>query len=226
MRRWAWLAIGGLSSGVLGWVAGCGGADDPGRDGGGGVITGVGVTSGSGGAQMSATVAQSSTSVGAGGSGGSAPPCSDDVASEPNNSIGTAWKMSDTWLDDCDTDSDPVIAMGTIAGEGDVDWYWYEGDDGLGFCVDPGRSLVQSESGIRICKYLECKAGQEQFECPEGTSVAQVDGRDGCCAMGDFQLADLKCTGTLDDAANVYIRIDQPGADAHTCNAYTLSVDF
>ncbi len=220
----------------------CGGEADTvssGQGGAGGFITGVGTTASVGGATATASSVASTTSTAsaggaasggasAGGAGGGSgtPDCTDATQTEPNDSAGTAWKLARRKLDDCDTDSVPATVSGVISGADDVDWYWYEGDDGLGPCVDPGRSLTQSESGIRICKFLECKVGNTEFDCPPGTSTAQHDGRDGCCGTTDFDLADLNCTGTLDDSANVYIRLDQPGATDATCNAYTLSVDF
>lgn len=216
----------------------CGGeADTTGAGGSGGLITGVSTTTGAGGAPTAtvSTTAAASGGMGTGGQtsgggeatgGGGAGSCADASQTEPNNSAGTAWKISADKLDDCDTDSDPVTVSGVIAGANDVDWYWYEGDDGIGPCVDPGRSLVSSEGGIRICKFLQCKVGDTEFDCPAGTSTAQEDGVDGCCGTSDFDLADLNCTGTLDDSANVFIRLDQPGATAATCNVYTLSVDY
>lgn len=227
-------------------VLACGGeADTTGAGGSGGLITGVSTTTGVGGAPSSSSPATTSSAAaggmgtggdaaggqgggqgGAQGGGGGGPACPDASQTEPNDSLGTAWKISEEKLDDCDTDSDPETVAGVIVGANDVDWYWYEGDDGVGPCVDPGRSLTQSESGIRICKFLQCKVGDAEFDCPSGTTTAQEDGVDGCCGTSDFDLADLNCTGTLDDAANVFIRLDQPGAGASTCNAYTLSVDF
>ncbi len=229
MHAKAWLI-------VIGLVHGCGGeSGSPDDDVAGTFPTGAGAATGAGGsgAAMASTGLAAGGGTAAGGAssvgsaaGGSGVPCSDQIISEPNESLAAAWKMTEDKVDDCASDSDPIRESGTIAGANDVDWFWYEGADGFGPCIDPGRSLVQSGTGLRICKFLECLVGNETFDCPAGTSVAQEDGRDGCCGTQDFDLADLDCSGTLDDAANVYIRIDQPGATADTCNAYTLSVDY
>ncbi|HHH31915.1 MAG TPA: hypothetical protein ENK57_26705 [Polyangiaceae bacterium] len=164
---------------------------------------------------------------GTGGTGsgtGTGTTCNDIGLGEPNESEATAWALKMGSIEDCDGDGDSIT--GTIA-PGDVDWFFYEGDD-TAFCVvDPTRSLTQTQGGIRLCKFFECLNGQTQVSCPNGTTSEQSpEQRPGCCGTTGFEVSDLNCQNTADEHVYVYIRLDQPGGDASTCNEYSMAYHY
>jgi hypothetical protein len=224
MRRLCLVA----SAALLVWACGGGGSTTAPADD-GPVITGAGGAS-SGAVVSSSAVggglptASSSGSGGSAGAGG-ATSCVDIALGEPNESETTAYRLKAAAIDDCDGSGDTI--NGVIAGFQDVDWYFYEGDDGIGCSVDPTRSLTQSESGLRICKYFECISGDTEVDdCPSGTTPAlSPENRPGCCGTSGFDVG-LNCGGTLDEHAYVYIRIDQPGGNLATCNGYSLDYHY
>jgi hypothetical protein len=212
-------------------------SDDGGPDLTGGGGSGAGA-SGSGGAPPSSSGAAGATSAsGAAGPGnggatstatsasGGAPPCVDAGVGEPNETEDAAHALKPTAIDDCDSSGDTV--SGTLKGASDVDWYRYEGND-TALCVeDAERKVAQSESGIRVCKYIECVTGLTEVTCPNGTTNDKSPlGRLGCCAPGGFTIDTFNCTGTLDEHVYVYIRVDQPSATAATCNDYQLDYHY
>jgi hypothetical protein len=225
-----------LLSSVALVIAACAAGDsveDPNDD--GTVITGVG---GGSTATSSSSVSSSavSSSSGVGGSGGSSstsgtgaggdvPACPDLGVGEPNESENNAFPLKASAISDCDGDGGMVT--GTIAGQNDIDWFTYEGDDTFGCVVDPTRSFTQSESGLRLCKFFECFSGNTEFSCPSGTTAATSPGsRPGCCGTAGFDVTNLNCTGTTDEHVQVYLRVDRPGATAATCNHYSLSYHY
>lgn len=227
----------------LGWLAlafcmlvfACGSGDEVGSpDDDGAVITGAGggvstsstsASSASSSSAASTSTSSSASGSGGGGSGGMAPTCPDLGVGEPNENESNAFSLEATAISDCDGDGGTV--SGTIAGAGDVDWFTYDGDDGAGCVVDPTRSLTQSESGLRLCKFFECLSGETERSCPGGTTEeTSPEGRSGCCGTAGFDVTDLNCTGTTDEHVHVYVRIDQPGANASTCNDYSLSYHY
>ncbi len=145
--------------------------------------------------------------------------CDGDVF-EDNDQESTAIDLGE--IDDGDRS---VIVSGSLHHPGDVDWYVYHGDDDFGSMVDPARELVAS-GGLRLCKFVECDVGlaDTELECPVGTDYAlSTMARPGCCDDTDFELADLNCTGTTEDSANVYIRVDQPSRE---CISYSISYHY
>jgi hypothetical protein len=146
-----------------------------------------------------------------------------DGGVEPNDSEAAAHPLSATPIIDCNYAGDSV--SGTISGSGDADWYKYSGDDTLLCVVDPSRSITATNAGLRVCKFVECEVGPTQVNsCPaNATAETSPDGRAGCCAGADFDMTDFDCPDVTDDNVTVYIRIDQPGAVATTCNDYTLA---
>jgi hypothetical protein len=161
-----------------------------------------------------------------GGEGGMPPACPDPSPAEQNESENTAFALAAQPIDDCDGSGSSI--QGVIAGANDVDWYTYVGDDSFGCVVDPTRSFTQSQGGLRLCKFMECVDANAVTEitCGGGSSPAtSPQGRDGCCGTAGF-VADVNCTGSTDDITEVYIRLDQPGANASTCNSYTLDYHY
>jgi hypothetical protein len=237
MRWVSWLSAIGAGWVALAGACGGGDAETSGGDGGsGGFITGAGgsTTTGSavGGTQTTTSTGGTTTSTGGGGTtsstgsggmGGSFD-CVDIGLGEPNESEATAWGLQPSAIEDCDGDGDSITG---VLGPGDVDWFVYEGDDTILCVVDPTRTLSQSQGGARLCKYFECINGNTDFSCPSGTTDdTSPGGRAGCCGTGGFDVDDLNCTGSLDEHAFVYIRLDQPAGGADTCNDYTLAYHY
>jgi len=142
-------------------------------------------------------------------------------------------------LDDHDPNPLPAAA-GVIRGKDDQDWYTYAGNDTFLYTVDPWVGFAQ-DVGVRICMFFECGegtttvgggseiGGSDPVVCPGGTApVASSQGRIGCCAdpgVSAFTL-DLACTGTSNDSAQVYLRLDVPNATDDTCIAYSLRYHY
>lgn len=124
-----------------------------------------------------------------------------------------------------DNDGDGGIVSGSLHHAGDVDWYRYQGDDDITGNVDPARNVVSS-AGLRLCKFIECDNGlaETEFECPAGTQYAlSTMARPGCCASDGIALADLNCTGVLEDNAMVYLRVDMPEEE---CVTYSVAYHY
>lgn len=124
-----------------------------------------------------------------------------------------------------DNDNSGSSVAGVLDHADDADWFVYVGDDDVGFVVDPTREIT-ADGGLRLCKFLECVDGIDVTEapCPPGTTDATSPaGRPGCCDDTGFEMGALNCTGTSEDAATVYIRIDQP---SQQCVEYTLQYHF
>lgn len=240
--------LGVMDSRWLGWIGAavvlgvaCGGSDSTSTtfNETGPVITGVGggstttstttvgsvVSSSSGGGMggMGGAAATTTTTTTTG-SGGEPPVCNDAFSHEMNESELTAHELENQAIDECDSSGGSV--QGVIAGPDDVDWFTYVGDDTLSLCqVDPAREITQSQSGIRLCKFIDCEGDPATVGCGAGSSATSPEGLPGCCHSSGFNV-DLNCPGTLSEDATVYIRIDQPGATASTCNEYTLNYHF
>lgn len=124
-----------------------------------------------------------------------------------------------------DNDDNGGVVSGSLHHDGDVDWFVYQGDDDITGNVDPARDIVAS-AGMRVCKFIECDNGLDatEFECPAGTDYAlSPQSRQGCCSDGAIALDDLNCTGTIEDNARVYIRLDQP---EDTCVTYSVAYHY
>jgi hypothetical protein len=207
----------------------CGGGENP-DPGYRPVTSGAGGSGGEGGASSSkaasssggdgGTMAGSGGMGGAGGSGGGGgEDCVDTGISEPNEAEASATKLGD--LVDCDADSSGMVA-GVLVDGSDVDWYSFNGTDGVGCTVDPTRSLAASDP-IELCKYVQCVNGTATFSCPAGTTDdASPAGHPGCCGSQGFSL-DPDCEG-IDEDTTVYIRLKNPGGFA--CVQYTMQYHY
>jgi hypothetical protein len=145
--------------------------------------------------------------------------CPADI-NEPNDSEETAVFLGQ--INDCNWNGGSVDG---VLSWGDEDWFTYTGTDAFGCWVDPAREIV-ADADIRICKFAECLNGLENTEltCPPPTkSATSPAGRPGCCGTSDFQLSVYDCAGTINDSANVYIRIDQGGEQ---CVEYTFNYHY
>ena len=141
---------------------------------------------------------------------------------EPNDSEDAAYYLGT--LGDSD---DPGSIAATLDHDADADWYTYDGQDNFGLPpgVAPGRTL-SANGGLRLCKFLECPdgIGVTEVTCPDGSDLSQSPaGRPGCCSMDSIQMPDFNCTGTTDDSAAVYIRLDMGDAQ---CVDYTVGYEF
>ncbi len=139
---------------------------------------------------------------------------------EPNDTEATAVDLGE--LADGD---DPGSIAGELDHADDVDWFTYAGIDELGPGVAPTRD-IDTDGELRLCKFLECPDGilETEVTCPEGSALAQSPGgRPGCCGDASIAMPDFNCTGTTDDSAQVYIRIDNA---VPQCVQYTISYEF
>jgi hypothetical protein len=218
------LAAGGASGtggggGVAGQGGGLGGDGGFGGGGAGGDAASGGSSGGSGGGFGGA-------GTGGGGSGGTAgsggapsggtggTPCT-DPGFEPNESEGSATNLGT--INDCDSSGSSVSAK--LDGNQDIDFYVFAGTDIAGCLVDPKASTSAS---IRLCMFATCPGAA--IKCTQGTAAQSPAGYAGCCvpAGGTVQL-DVNCSG-FSDNATVYVRVDQPSANA--CTAYTVSYNY
>ncbi len=198
----------------------------------GGLINGgegANASSGSAGAPSTTTASSSSgstntTSSATGGAGGGAPECLDIEVGEPNESESQAFQLKKSAITECDDQGGSIKG---VIGPDDTDWFVYEGDDSIGFCiVDPERTLSPADQGLRVCVYPECFAGKTSFKCPGSTTPSTSPAqRAGCCHTGGFKITTLNCPG-LDEHAHMYIRVDHPNANASTCVSYELGYHF
>ncbi len=124
-----------------------------------------------------------------------------------------------------DNDANGDTLSGSLHHPGDVDWYYYQGDDDITGQVNPSREVV-SDGGLRFCKFLECDNGlaETSFECPPGTDYALSPmARAGCCSDGTVELDGLNCTGVTEDNAMVYMRVDMPDGG---CVNYSVAYHY
>ncbi len=197
-------------------------------EGAGGLINGGGGsgawTSSSTTSTSSSTTSSSSSSTGTGGTGGGSD-CLDLGLGESNQSEDTAFKLKAEAISDWDGAGDSI--SGTIAGGADIDWFYYEGNDQIGYVVDPSRQVSTDFGGLRLCVFFQCLNGSTTFTCPPSTTPAtSPHNRDGCCATTGFVVEDLDCTGSWDEHAYVYMRVDDPKGVPDTCADYVLSYHY
>ncbi len=198
--------FGGSSTG------GSGGFSTGGSGGGfGGTGGGLGGSSGPGG-----------SGGGTGGTGGSAgEPSCNDPGPEPNDSEAAATTRPE--INDCDGSGSSVTGM--IAGSGDADWFKFQGDDDIGCSVNPYAFSNAVNVGARVCAFADCGGTTEFKSCKQGAADFSPSGRPGCCTTsGSAVELEINCPGTTEDSAMIYIRIDQPNANA--CIPYTLDYHY
>ena len=213
-------------------AGGSGGAVSTSSGGGFGAVGGAGGTtsSGAGGSGVGGTGTAGAGGEGAGslgGAGGEAPVCVDNSPAESNDTEEIAYPLSGAPITDDDADGGEL--SGVLAGPDDVDWYTYRGDDTSWGVADPTVSWILEAPGARVCIFLACLSVPTEFPngCPSGSyPESSGAGRIGCCSTGSLTLDDYNCTGSSDEDAYVYIRIDAPGAPADLCASYRASYHF
>ena len=185
-----------------------------------GPTTGVGgtaVTTGAGAmGGMPATTSSTGSSPVTTSSSSSGQVCN-DPGPEPNDTIQQATYLGA--IDDCDGSGSSF--SGVLDGN-DVDWFYYQGSDAFGCAVGPVRT-INADAQVRICKYIECLSGTPEFTCPANAALDNAGGLPGCCAQDGLDFG-INCTGTSDDSANVYLRIDKPSG--FSCVSYSVSFHY
>lgn len=145
----------------------------------------------------------------------------DDPGPEPNEEEGDA---DDRGEQTCQADAGTMA--GVLDGDADVDWFRFRGVDGMGCGFgDPqvSHTLTAGEP-VRLCVFVECDQGQNDFDCPMGTQANDSpDNRPGCCSDGDIVFG-LNCMGTMNETADFFVRVDQ--APANACVEYSVEFDF
>jgi hypothetical protein len=196
------------------------GASSSGSGQGGGLTT----TVGSGGSSVSSSGAGAGGSSGittSSGSGGGGTTCMD--VDEPNDSEATAVDLGT--IDDNDASAGTVDG---VLADGDEDWFKFIGTDTpVLYFVDPSRALtLPGNETVRRCIFVEgCTDPMDlTVTCPNNTSVStSPDGRTGCCGTIDFEI-DPSCGLIAGANLTVYIRLDQPPAQA--CVPYTMTYHY
>ncbi len=129
-----------------------------------------------------------------------------------------------------DLDSYGGTVNASLDGDGDVDWFQYQGIDEFGAFVNPYAAV--SVLSLRVCIYAECLEeglAATAVTCPEGTMQSpSPGGRPGCCAEGNpgFEL-DLECGGFNpigNEDAIISMRVE--GGELGVCQDYSLSFHF
>ncbi len=203
------------SAGTGGKSAGQGGSGASSSSGGGSA------PSGNGGGQVGGSGAGGKGGKGSGGAVGAL--CIDsDPGGEPNDSESTAYVLGAITCKDAE--GGPIY--GILKNPGDVDWYVYAGTDKVDCAVDPTQSIDPIK--LRICAFFKCtNAATGKVACPAGTTPAvSPKGLEGCCGLGpSFTVGGLNCKGTLSEDITVYLRVDDPGANA-SCTEYTVTYHY
>jgi hypothetical protein len=149
----------------------------------------------------------------------------DDDPAEPNEVEQDADLVQADPIGDCDGDGH--VLGGIIDGAQDVDWFVYQGNDGI-CVVNPSGELSADLPGARLCVFIECLQGDTEFgPCPATASEdTSPDGLPGCCSTSSLDLDGFNCTGTTSEDLWVYMRVDQPGGPSGVCNSYTVTYHY
>lgn len=144
--------------------------------------------------------------------------CPDNGFGESNDSQNTASHLGT--ISDADNAGQSFCAV--LSGTNDVDWFTYVGNDDLFSEVDPFQSISNGTKG-RLCAFYGCKSGATNVTClGNSTPSTAPDGQSGCCATSPFSVT-LEC-GSVNDHAQVWLRIDNPDADA--CIPYQVAFHY
>ncbi len=139
--------------------------------------------------------------------------------SEPNETEVLASPLGT--IDDCDGSGSSV--SGVSSGIGDTDWLHFVGTDTFGCSVDPTVQI--NTTGLRLCAFALCLDGTTTVsDCGVGAPATSPAGTHGCCTGGTASMTlQINCSGS-DDAANVFVRVDQP--TTNVCVSYDVTYHF
>ena len=120
---------------------------------------------------------------------------------------------------------DGIIA-GALIDDADIDWSVFHSVDSMacGF-ENPFVSLTLTASdSVRLCVFADCDEGMAAFECANGAMDAtSPNDLPGCCDNGDITFQ-FNCSGSPNESAQFFVRVDQAPADA--CVDYTVGYSF
>ena len=149
------------------------------------------------------------------------PMCADDGVDDD-------WMMATDLGDITDSAGYPYDNIdGDIFPIDDVDWYSFHIEDELLADIDPRVALAGRPVDVpwQLCVYYDCDSDTNSVECPDGTTVDNVDGLAGCCITSTdasrFINPTVSCSG-IDDSGTVYARVSREGETAF-CDGYTLT---
>ncbi|MCB9569507.1 MAG: hypothetical protein H6710_20215 [Myxococcales bacterium] len=149
--------------------------------------------------------------------------CNPPDEMEPNNSEDDAFQLDNITDEDGAGQSFDSI----LAGDQDVDWFWYRGTDVAFAYVDP-TAMADAEMNLRLCVFVSCRVGATPpVDCNNSIDALSPEGLVGCCQTGKepYVMIDLTCDeGGGDDSADVYMRVDRGQPDR--CVHYTLDYHF
>lgn len=169
------------------------------------------------------TASSDSTSDATGGPEPEVPACNPEDDLEPNNIEDMAFVLDNI----TDNDGSGSLVESILAGDQDVDWFAYMGQDVAFAYVDPA-GMLEASMDLRLCLYVECPSGLTPTPtCIDSSYDESPEGRAGCCKTGEgaFVSIDLTCPdGGGDDSAYVFMRVDRGHGD--TCVPYDLEYHF
>jgi hypothetical protein len=145
--------------------------------------------------------------------------CSGEV-NEPNDKEVFATYLGS--INDCDSNGSSFSDVSS--GEGDVDWYRFSGTSPTNLCiVDP--TVTINAAGLRLCAFALCVEGTTTIDsCSGGSQATSPAGTGGCCTTGTGAMTVKLTCSSLTNAADVYIRVDQP--TSNTCIPYNVAYHY
>ena len=146
--------------------------------------------------------------------------CDGEAPSESNFKEITATVLGT--IDDCDSSGSTYSDV--MAGTYDVAWYHYTGTSPVNLCiVDP--TVTIDTVGMRLCEFAACTEGTTTIDsCGVGTPATSPAGLGGCCTMGTSSMTMKITCSSVTNAADIYIRADQPTSNA--CIPYNVAYHF
>jgi hypothetical protein len=151
------------------------------------------------------------------------PVCNPADDLEPNEVEDEAYVLNNI----TDEDSSEDFVESILAGDVDVDWFAYMGQDVALAYVDPTGNLAADQE-IRLCIFVECADGNTMpFTCEDSSYDESPDGRPGCCDTGVSAVVsiDLECVNDSgDESAYIFMRVDRGHPDE--CVPYDIDYHF
>ncbi len=140
---------------------------------------------------------------------------------DPGGTEPTAKLLPNT--DDCDSNRRKF--SGVIRGLADSDMYRVSVSDKFGCSLD---SMLKFEgTGLEFCAFFKCTVNGSTTDvksCGGGVKTDSAIGLHGCCGGSPTTLVvDWNCTGTTDEASDVYFRVRPT---QNVCAPYSLEYNF
>jgi hypothetical protein len=142
-------------------------------------------------------------------------------ANDPGGTEPTARALANT--DDCDKNKATV--NGVVRGIADTDMYRVTLADKT-LCRQDGVFKLDGQA-LEFCVFIQCKSNGSTTDvksCGGGVKKDSDIGLHGCCAGTPSEIkVDWNCTGTIDEASDVYFRVKPT---QNVCQRYTMTYNF